>query len=68
METQEHTVLTLDLDQITNFISLGWDLGGGNVTHSSLIQSVFRLDRVKSNSCDCPEKISVDASFSSGSS
>jgi hypothetical protein len=27
------------------------------VTYSGLTQSVFRLDRVKSSSCDCPEKI-----------
>jgi hypothetical protein len=30
------------------------------VTFFSLTQSVFRLDRVKSISCDCPEKIPVD--------
>jgi hypothetical protein len=30
------------------------------VTYSGLTQSVFRLDRVKSSSCDCPAKISVD--------
>jgi hypothetical protein len=47
------------------------------VIYSGLIQSVFRLDRVKSSSCDCPEKIPVDSNascfscftcFSSGSS
>jgi hypothetical protein len=46
------------------------------VTYSDPTQSVFRLDRVKSSSCDCPEKIPVDLysnarcfkSFSSGSS
>jgi hypothetical protein len=43
------------------------------VMYSGLTQRVFRLDRVKSNSCDCPEKIAVDSnancfmSFSSGS-
>jgi hypothetical protein len=45
-------------------------------TYSGLTQSVFILDRVKSSSCDCPEKIPVDVdsnarcftSFSSGSS
>jgi hypothetical protein len=30
------------------------------VTYRGLSQSVFRLDRVKSSSCDCPEMISVD--------
>jgi hypothetical protein len=30
------------------------------VTYSCLTQSVFRLDRVKSSSCDCPEKVPVD--------
>jgi hypothetical protein len=29
------------------------------VTYSGLIQSVLRLDRVKSSSCDFPEKIHV---------
>jgi hypothetical protein len=29
------------------------------VTYSGLNQSVFILDRVKSSSCDCPEKIHV---------
>jgi hypothetical protein len=46
------------------------------VTYSGLTQSVFILDRVKSSSCDCPEKIpvAVDSNascftcFSSGSS
>jgi hypothetical protein len=46
------------------------------VTHNGLTQSVFILDRVKSSSCDCPEKIPVDVCsnarcfmcFSSGSS
>jgi hypothetical protein len=46
------------------------------VTYSGLTQSVFRLDRVKSSSCDCPTKIPVDmysnarcfTCFSSGSS
>jgi hypothetical protein len=45
------------------------------VTYSVLTQSVFILDRVKSSSCDCPEKIPVDmysnarcfTCFSSGS-
>jgi hypothetical protein len=32
------------------------------VTYSSLTQSVFILDRVKSSSCDCPEKIPVAGS------
>jgi hypothetical protein len=46
------------------------------VTYSGLTQNVFRLDRVKFSSCDCPEKIhvSVDSNaicftcFSSGGS
>jgi hypothetical protein len=44
------------------------------VTHNGLTQSVFILYRVKSSSCDCPEKIPVDSiascftCFSSGSS
>jgi hypothetical protein len=46
------------------------------VTFRGLTQSVFILDRVKSSSCDCPEKIPVDVHsnacffkcFSSGSS
>jgi hypothetical protein len=46
------------------------------VTYSGLTQSVFRLDRVKSSSCDGPEKIPMDVysnascfmCFSSGSS
>jgi hypothetical protein len=43
---------------------------------TGLTQNVFRLDRVKSSSCDCPAKIPVDiysnascfTCFSSGSS
>jgi hypothetical protein len=46
------------------------------VKYSGLTQSVFRVDRVKSNSCDCPAEIPVDVNsnarcfycFSSGSS
>jgi hypothetical protein len=46
------------------------------VTYSGLTQSMFRLDRVKSTSCDYPEKIPVPVDsnascftcFSSGSS
>jgi hypothetical protein len=50
------------------------------VKYSRLTQSVFRLDRVKSSSCDCPAKIAADVDvdvdsnascfmpFSSGSS
>jgi hypothetical protein len=44
------------------------------VMYRGLTQSVFRLDRVKSSSCDCPAKIPVYSnarcftSFSSGSS
>jgi hypothetical protein len=61
-ETHAQTVLTLCMDQITKFIYL-------------LNQSVFRLNRVKSSSCDCPAKIpvAVDSNaicftcFSSGS-
>ena len=34
------------------------------VTYIGLTQLVFRLDRVKSSSCDCPEKIPVDSSAS----
>jgi hypothetical protein len=32
--------------------------------YSGLSQSVFRPDRVKSISCDCPEKIPVDSNAS----
>jgi hypothetical protein len=46
------------------------------VMYSELTQRVFRLNRVKSSSCDCPAKIPVDLdsnascikTFSSGSS
>jgi hypothetical protein len=44
------------------------------VTYSGLTQIVFILDRVKSSSCDCPEKIPVNFNdscfilYSSGSS
>jgi hypothetical protein len=44
------------------------------VTYRGLTQSVIRLDRMNSSTCDYPEKIPVDsnvslvASFSSGSS
>jgi hypothetical protein len=31
------------------------------VMYSGLTQSVFRLDRLKSSSCDCPEKIPVES-------
>ncbi len=34
------------------------------VTYSGLTQSVFRLDRVKSSSCDLPAKIPVDPNAS----
>jgi hypothetical protein len=43
------------------------------VMYSGLTQSVFRLDRVKSSSCDCSARIFVDSnsscftSFNSGS-
>jgi hypothetical protein len=67
--------LTLGLDQITKFV---YHLDGPlvRVTYSSLTQSVFILDRVKSSSCDCPAKIPVAADsnascftcFNSGSS
>jgi hypothetical protein len=30
------------------------------VKYSGLTQSVFRVDRVKSSSCDCPAEIPVD--------
>jgi hypothetical protein len=59
VENKAHTVLTLGLDQITK---------------GCLTQGVFILDRVKSSSFDCPEKIPVDSnvscsmSFNSGSS
>ena len=36
----------------------------GRVTYSGLTQSVFRLDRVKSSSCDLPAKIPVDSNAS----
>jgi hypothetical protein len=74
VENQAQTVLTLGLDQITKFV---YHLDGllGEKTYKGLTQSVFRLDRVKSSSCDCPAKIPVDVcsnascftSFSSGS-
>jgi hypothetical protein len=66
-------VLTLSLDQITNFFT-AWIGPLVRVTYSGLIQSVFILDRVRSGSCDCPERIPVDSNvscfkcFSSGSS
>jgi hypothetical protein len=53
-------------------IPLGW--APWWVMYSSLTQSVFRLVRVKSSSCDCQTEIPVDSnvscfiSFSSGSS
>jgi hypothetical protein len=73
VDTQAQTVLTLGLDQITKFI---YRLDGPLGEYSGLTQSMLRLDRVKSSSCDCPEKIHVDVdsnascftSFSSGSS
>jgi hypothetical protein len=74
VETQAQTVLTLGMDEITKFIyRLDGLLGLVRVAYSDLTQSVFRLDRVKSSSCDCPEKIPVDSNascytcFSSGS-
>jgi hypothetical protein len=73
VETQAQTVLTLGLDQITKFYT-AWMGPLVRVTYSGLTQSVFRLDRVNSSSCDCPEKIPVDSNascftcFSSGSS
>jgi hypothetical protein len=36
-----------------------------SVMYSGLTQSVFRLDIVKSSSCDCPAKITVDVCFNS---
>jgi hypothetical protein len=53
-------LLNLGLDQITKFV---YRLYGPlfRVTYSGLTQSVFILDRVKSSSCDCPEKIPVDS-------
>jgi hypothetical protein len=50
VKTQAQTVLTLGLDQITKFI---YCLDGTLGEYSGLIQSLFRLDRVKSSSCDC---------------
>jgi hypothetical protein len=38
------------------------------VTYSGLTESVFILDRVKSSSCDCPEKIPVDVDVDSNAS
>jgi hypothetical protein len=75
VETQAQAVLTLGLDQITKFI-YRLDVPLGEVTHSGLTQSVFRLDRVKSSSCYCPANIPVYVysnlscftCFSSGSS
>jgi hypothetical protein len=75
VETQAQTVLTLGLDQITKF---EYCLDGPlvRVMYSGLTQSVFRLNRVNSSSCDYSEKIPVDVyssascftSFSSGGS
>jgi hypothetical protein len=48
VETQAQTVLTLGLDPLVR------------VAYSGLTQSMFRLDRVKSSSCDCPENNPVD--------
>jgi hypothetical protein len=73
VETRAQTVLTLGLDQITNLCT-AWIGPLVRVTYSGLTQSVFRLDKVKSSSCDCPKKIPVDSNascftcFSSGSS
>jgi hypothetical protein len=76
-ETQAQRVLTLGLDQITKFVyRLNGPLGEGNIYQSGLTQSVFRLDRVKSSSCDCTPNTLVDVQsnascftcFSSGSS
>jgi hypothetical protein len=60
VETQAHTVLTLGLDRINKFVyRLDGPLGEG-VMYSSITQNVFRLDKVKSSSFDCPSKIPVD--------
>jgi hypothetical protein len=59
MKTQAHTVLNLGLDQITKLYP-AWMDPLVRVTYRSLTQSVFRPDRVKSSSCDCPEKIPLD--------
>jgi hypothetical protein len=58
VETQAQTVLTLGLEQIPKYTA--WMGPLVRVTYSGLTQSVFRLDRVKSISCDCPENIPLD--------
>jgi hypothetical protein len=63
VKAQAQAVLTLGLDQITKFV---YRLDGplGRVMYSGLTQSVFRLDRVKSSSCDLPAKIPMDSNAS----
>jgi hypothetical protein len=58
VETQAQTVLTLGLTRLPNLYT-AWMGPLVRVTYSGLIQSVLILDRVKSSSCDCPEKIPV---------
>jgi hypothetical protein len=56
------------------YIPLGWAPPLVRVMYSGLTEISFRLDRVKSSSCDCPAKIPVDSNascftcFSSGNS
>jgi hypothetical protein len=71
VKTQAQTVSALSLDQVTKFMHyLVEPLS--EVMHSRLAQSVIRLDRVKSSSCDLSATFSVDSnascftSFSSG--
>jgi hypothetical protein len=56
---RQNKVLNLGLDQITNLYT-AWMGPLVRVTYSGLSQSIFRLDRLKSSSCDCPAKIPVD--------
>jgi hypothetical protein len=63
VQTQAQIVLTLGLDQIIEFLT-AWMGPLLRVMYSGLTQSVSRLDRVNSSSCDFPEKIPVDSDAS----
>jgi hypothetical protein len=73
-ETQAQTVINLWIWTRLPNLYTAWLGTLMRVTYSGLTQSVFRLDRVKSSSFDCQEKIPVDfnascfTSFSSVSS
>jgi hypothetical protein len=60
-------LLTLGLDQITKLYTT-WMGSLVRVTYRSLTHCLFRLDRVKSSSCDCPSKSPVDVDVDSNAS